>query len=219
MDRGEEYRTALALVNNPRTPRRTALGLIRQLRPRDMAFLTRNKAVPTEIRQACEALLREKMQGMPLGVKITLARMVSEDVVKSMLLNDEPNLIKACFENPALKETTVIWLLNHRGIPARVIAFIAGHPKWSAQYHVRFALVRNSHTPFERASEFVHCLKGNDLRFLYNDPTVAVALKVEIEINLERKGQPLAPPRDEGRVIGMPEDAGDDFSGLYSSTE
>lgn len=199
-----DYNLCAALANNPKTPRRMALSLIRKLRLRDMAFASQNKMLPTELRQMAEGILKDKLPVSPLGVRVQIARMVSEEVLKTLLLDDTPQQIRACFENPRMKEAVVIWAINRTNVPTAVIEFIAAHPKWSAYYSVRFALIRNPHTPIDRAVEMVAGLKALDQRYLYNDPSVRVDMKVRIELELGRKGQPLHPPKDEGRVIGIP---------------
>ncbi|MBI5189117.1 MAG: hypothetical protein HZA22_00385 [Nitrospirae bacterium] len=209
----EGYKVKLALVNNPRTPRRVALGFLREMRLRDMAYVTTNKVLPTELRQAAEGIMKEKLPSIPLGVKIGLARQVSEDVIKTLLLDGNPHLIKACFENPRLKEAVVLWAVNHATVPARVVGFIAASQRWSVNQNIRYALVRNRNTPVESAMEFVRGMNSNDQRSLYNDPSVPVSVKVQLEIELERKGEPLSPPSESGRVIGIPHeiDEGEDF--------
>jgi hypothetical protein len=202
------YKVKLALINNPRTPRTAALGFLRSLELRDVAFTTRNKALPTELRQAAEGMLKEKLPTMPLGIKITLARLVSEEVVKTLLMEEDPQLVKACFENPRMNEAVVLWAVNHRVTPARVLEFISASQKWSASYRVRFALVRNALTPVEKAIDFVQKMKSTDLRYLYNDPAVPASVKVQVEIELEKKGERLTPPSEGGRIIGI---ADEDF--------
>lgn len=197
------YKVKLALVNNPRTPRRVALGFLRSLELRDMAFVTRNNMLPTELRQAAAGMLKEKLPTLPLGIKITLARQVSEEVVKTLLVEEDAQLIKACFENPRMNEAVVLWAVNHRGVPAVVVGFIAHSPKWSANYRVRYALIRNALTPVDRAVEFVQKMKSTDLRYLFNDPAVPVAVKVQVEIELEKKGERLSPPSESGRIVGI----------------
>lgn len=200
----KEYSLAAALANNPRTPRRVALGLLRRLRLQDLAFVTQNKLLPTELRQAAEGIMKDKLPAVPLGVRISLARLVSDEMLKAFLMDDNPQLVKACFENPRMKEAVVLWAVNHARVPAGVIAFISMNPKWSAYYTVRFALLRNGKTPVERSLRFVAGLKSMDQRFLYNDPSVPVVVKVQIEIELEKKGEPLSPPSESGRIVGMP---------------
>jgi hypothetical protein len=201
-----EYEINSALVNNPKTPRRVSLGILRRIRPKDLAFVTQNKMLPTELRQAAEGILKDKLPTMPLGVRITLSRQVSEEVVKFLLLDYNEQLVKACFENPRMKESVVLWAVNHERVPAEVIEFIASHPRWSACYSVKFAMIRNKNTPADRAIEFARGLKSSDLRFLYNDPSVPVYVKVEIEILLEKKEQPLYPPREAGRPVAIPDE-------------
>jgi hypothetical protein len=201
----EGYSARLAQLKDPKTPRRVALGLLRHVRLMDLASLTRNKSLPTELRQAAEGLLKEKLPTLPLGIKVTLARLVSEELIKTLLAGGEPEVVRACFENPRMKEAVALWAVNHAAVPAGVIEYIAGDGKWSVRYPVRFALLRNANTPVARALELVEGMNALDLRFLYNDPSVPVSVKVQIEIELERKGQTLAPPSDAGRVIGIPE--------------
>jgi len=213
----KEYRLANVLVNNPRTPRRMALSLLRKLRIRDMAFVTRNKSLPTELRQAAEGIVKDKLPTIPLGVRVGLARQVSEELIKVMLLDRDQQQMRACFENPRMKEAVVLWAVNHEAVSPEVIAYISGHPKWAACYSVRFAMARNRYAPIERVIGFVAGLKAMDQRFLYNDPSVPVSVKVQIEIELERKGQPLYPPREEGRIIGIPDE--DDADGAPGESE
>ncbi|MHB8174061.1 MAG: hypothetical protein ACYDFU_06330 [Nitrospirota bacterium] len=202
----EDYRVKLALVTNPKTPRRMALGFLKDLRLRDLGFVARNRAIPTELRQAAEGMIREKLPSLPPGIKISLARQVSEEVVKALLVEGNPFVVKACFENPLMNEAVALWAVNHKKTPLATIESISKHPKWSVRKSVRFALARNPHTPIGRAIEFVHGMVVSDQRFLYNDPSVPAAVKVQVEIELERKGQPLFPPNDAGRIISMPEE-------------
>ena len=203
----DAYRSRFAQVSNPKTPRRVALGLLRHIKLMDLASVTRNKALPTELRQAAEGMLKEKLPTLPLGIKVTLARLVSEELLKTLLMGGEPDVVKACFENPRMKEAVALWAANHARVPAGVIEYMAAHARWSVCYPVRFAMIRNPKTPADRAVELVEGMKALDLRFLYNDPSVAAAVKVRIELELGRRGQTLAPPSDAGRVVGIPDKA------------
>jgi hypothetical protein len=204
--RPEGYRVKLALVTNPKTPRRVALSFLRDLRLRDLGFVTRNNAIPTELRQAAEGIIKEKLPMLPVGIKISLARQVSEDVLKCLFAEGTPMVVKACLENTMMNEAVALWAINHKKTPSTTIENISMHQKWSAYKSVRFALSRNPLTPIERAIEFVQGMNSFDQRYLYNDPSVPAAVKVQVEIELERKGQPLSPPNDAGRVTDVPEE-------------
>ena len=188
MEEGE-YRDRLARVHDPKTPRRVALGLLRDMRPAEIARITRNMALPADLRRAAEGVLVTKLPSLPLGVKVTLARLVSEDVLKALLLEGGPTLVKACFDNPCMKEEVALWALNHSGIPAGVVEFIAGSPRWSVRYPVRLAMLRNPNTPVETALGLVGGMKSQDLRYLYGEKSVSMPVKVQIEVELERRDQ------------------------------
>src|SRR5512143_2285731 len=100
----EGYSSRLVQLKDARTPRRVALGLLRYVKLMDLASLTRDKMLPAELRQAAEGMLKEKLPTLPLGIKVTLARLLSEDLLKALLLGGEPEVVKACFENPRMKE-------------------------------------------------------------------------------------------------------------------
>ncbi len=185
----DSYDSRLALVTGPKTPRRVALSLLKDIRPLDLARITRNTALPAEVRRAAEGVLAARLHSLPSGVKLTLARLVSEDVLKALILESDAMLVKACFENPCMKEAVALWALNHAGIPACVVEYIAGSPRWSVLYPVRMAMLRNRHTPVEKALDIVQGMKSQDLRFLYAEDSVSMPVKVQIEVELERRGQ------------------------------
>jgi hypothetical protein len=51
-------------------------------------------------------------------------------------------------------------------VTERVVAAIAQHPRWSVQYNVRVALVRNPHTPIPVVLAFLPNLTLRDLKDL-----------------------------------------------------
>nr|MDA8088361.1 hypothetical protein [Nitrospiraceae bacterium] len=113
----EGYRIKLALVVNPRTPRRMALGFLKDLRLRDLGLVTRNRGIPTELRQAAEGIVKEKLTSLPPGMKISLARQVSEELIKALLAEGNPLVVRACFENPMMNEAVALWAVNHKKTP------------------------------------------------------------------------------------------------------
>jgi hypothetical protein len=71
---------------------------------------------------------------------------------------------KIALNNPFLTESQVLKVLAKTAVPERVVAAIAQHPKWAAQYNVRMALVRNPHTPAPAVLAFLPHLTPNDLK-------------------------------------------------------
>jgi hypothetical protein len=77
----KSYRIMLALCKNPKTPQKITLSLIKSLRIFDLADLTRNQQVPVNVRMKVEDHINEKILTMPLGIKITLAKRASSNIL------------------------------------------------------------------------------------------------------------------------------------------
>ncbi len=178
----DSYRVKLALSKNPRTPHRITLSLLKFLRLFDLADLSRNQNIPVNIRQKVEEILIEKIPSLPLGNRITLGKRSSPSIVMAILsrMGGESkgsqttitNLINTCLENPLLKEGDILKLINNPSTPSSVIQAISVHPRWSARYSIRYALIRNFHTPLRIVVEFLREMKVQDLEELYRDEAV-----------------------------------------------
>ena len=78
-------------------------------------------------------------------------------------------------------------VLAKPGVPERSIAAIAQHPKWSCQYNVRMALVRNAHTPVPSVQAFLPNLTMRDLKEIATLDGLAPHLKRYIQQELTRR--------------------------------
>ncbi len=72
--------------------------------------------------------------------------------------------MKLALANPFLTESQILKVLAKPGVPERVVAAIAQDAKWSRQYNIRAALVRNAHTPAPCVLEFLPDLTLRDLK-------------------------------------------------------
>jgi hypothetical protein len=86
----DSYPIRLALAKNPKTPLFTALSIVRYLRLFDQAEMLRSPALPLIFRQKVEAILIEKVPTMALGVKKTLAKIASGNVLLALLRDGYP---------------------------------------------------------------------------------------------------------------------------------
>src|SRR4029077_13620321 len=102
--------------------------------------------IPAAVGRAAEAIILPRITHMPVGEKLTLARRGPSRVAGAILAEGHPQAVKLALGNTFLTESQVLKVLAKSGVPERVVAAIAQHPKWSCQYKVRMALVRNSHT-------------------------------------------------------------------------
>jgi hypothetical protein len=137
----------LQLAKHPRTPKRTALALVRQLFLFDLVRLSQTASAPADVRRAAEEAILTRIPHLPIGEKLTLARRGPARVAGAILAEGHPQALKLVLGNALVTESQILRVLGKTGVPERVVAAIAQHPKWSCQYNVRVALVRNTSAP------------------------------------------------------------------------
>lgn len=177
----------LRLASHPRTPRRIALGLLRQLFLFDLVRLSLLPFAPAEIRRKAEEIILTRVPHLPVGEKLTLARRGPVRVAGALLAEGHPQAIKLALANAFLTESQVLKVLAKPGVPARVVAAIAQHPKWSCQYNIRLALVRNAHTPVPIVLALLPNLTLRDLKEILAGAILAPHVRKYIQQELERR--------------------------------
>jgi hypothetical protein len=179
---GEAVR--LGLARHPRTPKRIALAVVRQLYLFDLVRLCLLPSAPADIRRIAEEIIVMRVPHLPVGEKLTLARRGPSRVAGALLAEGHPQAIKLALGNAFLTESQVLKVLAKPGVHERVAAAIAQHPKWSCQYNVRAALVRNQHTPVPCVLAFLPNLTLRDLRDISRLEMLAPHLRKYIEREL-----------------------------------
>lgn len=179
----------LRLAWHPRTPKRFALAAVRQLYLFDLVRLSLLPSAPADIRRVAEEVILTRMPHLPVGEKLTLARRGPSRVAGAILAEGHPQAIKLALGNPFLTESQVLKALAKTGVPERVVAAIALHPRWSCQYNVRAALVRNSHTPVACVRAFLPSLTLRDLKDLSRLEGLAPHLKKHLRQELARRSE------------------------------
>ena len=149
----------------------------------------------------------EKLPTMPLGVKKTLAKTASTNVLFRMMKEGNREITQLCLGNPHLTEYPLYKIINSKSTPALTINLMAEHPNWSNRPAIRFALVRNSHLTLARCVEFLQGIRVPDLRELYEDPSVPVTVKPYIHSELMERGEEAVKAEEkEDRVYEIEEE-------------
>ena len=185
----ESYPVRLALAKNPKTPLFTALSIARFLRLFDLAELARNHLLPVVYRKKLEAIVIEKIPTLALGVKKTLAKVAAGEILISLIKDGYPDVIKLCLENPHLVEAHLYKVISHKMTTPGTIRTIAENRNWTFRYHIKFALIRNEHTPLARSALFLTDLKLGDLKELYRDPHLPSGVRPFIHRELLERGE------------------------------
>jgi len=177
----------LRLARHPHTPRRVALAVARQLFLFDLVRLSLLPSAPTDIRRVAEEIILKRVPHLPVGEKLTLARRGPARVAGALLAEGHPQAMKLALASAFLTESQVLKVIAKSEVPARTIAAIAHHPKWSFQYNVRLALARNAHTPVAAVQAFLCNFTQRDLREIAKLDDLAPHLKRCIQQELNRR--------------------------------
>ncbi len=177
----------LRLARHPRTPKRIALAMVRQLYLLDLVRLSLLPSAPPDIRRVAEEIILTRIPHIPVGEKLTLARRGPSRVAGALLAEGHPQALKLALGNAFLKESQVLKVLSKPGITERVVKAIAQHAKWSCQYNVRMALVRNPHTPVPCVLVFLPNLTLRDLKEIAGMDGLASHIKKIIQQDLARR--------------------------------
>lgn len=185
----ESHPVRLAVAKNPKTPLFTALSIARFLRLFDLADLARNHLLPVIFRKKLEAMVIEKIPTLALGMKKTLAKVAAGEILISLIRDGYPDVIKLCLENPHLVEAHLYKVISHKITTPGTIRTIAENRNWTFRYHIKFALIRNEHTPLARSAQFLTDLKLGDLKELYRDPHLPSGVRPFIHRELLERGE------------------------------
>lgn len=190
----------LRLARHPRTPKRFALAAVRQLFLFDLVRLSLLPSAPADIRRVAEEVILTRVPHLAIGEKLTLARRGPSRVAGAILAEGHPQALKLALANAFLTESQVLKVLAKPGVPERVVASIAHHPKWSCQYNVRIALVRNPHTPAASVMAFLPQLTLRDLKDIAKLDGLAPHLKRCMVQELSRRAEAAETPARRPRV-------------------
>jgi len=154
----------LALSSHPRTPRRIALRVIRELYTFELMRFALMPAAAADLRRVADELLLSRLTSITLGERISLARRSSELVAGALLLDKETPVWQAALDNARLTESAVVKALQRSSATAALVGAVCHHAKWSVRPEIRLALLRNQHTPLAKALEFARRLPPAQLR-------------------------------------------------------
>jgi hypothetical protein len=185
----ESLKLKLAICRNPKTPQRVTFSLLKFLRIFDLADLTRDQTVPVTVRQKIELIIAEKIPSLPSGVKIALSKRSNTNIVLSLMERGDKRVIGACLDSPVITEAHLCAVLSKPTVGSAIVHAIGEHPKWSLRYSIKYALIRNYHTPMARVTRFIPDMKANDLRELYSYVSLSSSTRPYIFSELTSRGE------------------------------
>lgn len=167
----------LALASHPRTPRRIALRLIRELYSFELMRFALMPTVAPDLRGVADELLLSRLASITLGERISLARRSSKLIAGALLLDKETPVWQTALDNGHLTESSVVKALQRSNATAALVGAVCHHAKWSVRPEVRIALLGNQHTPLSKALEFARHLPPAQLRDILHASRLPEAIK------------------------------------------
>jgi hypothetical protein len=163
------YHVKLALVRHPKTPRLVSLPLMKFLHLFDLVRVSQTPGAHPQVKKVAEETILKKLEALPRGQRITLARRGSGRVAAALLVTRDAELVRAALSNPYLSEGRLLEVLALNELPAVLVELLSYHERWSRPYQLRLALIRNPLTPFARVLTFLPDITVNDLRDICRD--------------------------------------------------
>ena len=198
----KSYSVKLAVVKHPRTPRYLALPLMNFLYLFDLLAVATAPGVPADLKRVVEDAILSQLEGIALGQRLSLARRGSHRGAAGLLADGDPQVIAAALSNPSLTEPAVAAALLLEKSTRHLTESVLGHPRWSAQYNVKLALLRNKHLSLARCMRLLPDLARTDLVDLVSDPRVAGNVRIYVSHLMKTKG---ARQKSKQAIIGAPE--------------
>lgn len=154
----------LALVQHRRTPRHVSIPLLRRLFTFDLMQVSLTPAVPADLKRAAEEQMLMRLESLPMGQKISLARRASGRIAAELLRDKDKRVASVALENARLVEHSVVAALMRTGTQKPVFEMVSEHAKWSQRREIQIALLRSDKTPLERARQFAMHFSEDFLR-------------------------------------------------------
>lgn len=114
---------------------------------------------------------------LTLGERKALARSPRRDFLAPLLRDPHPDVVAILLDNPHLTERDVVTVAALRPAVPRSLALVADHPRWSARYAVKRAIVLNPYTPGHVAVRLATTLRRADLVEIARDINLSPALR------------------------------------------
>ena len=185
----DSQRVKLMLVLNPKTPRMVSLKLMKFLYLFDLVKVTLRPAVPAEIKRLAEDQIVHRLDQLPVGQRVSLARRGSGRVAAALLKVGNPQVLEPALDNARLTEADLYKLLQVDELRQHVVQGIAEHPKWSLRYDVRLQLVRHPVSPLGVVLGLLPKVKPQDLKLLLSDKRMRPELREYLQAEVNKRAR------------------------------
>lgn len=118
---------------------------------------------------------------LPLGVKRSFAKKIDKNLLKRMLLDKDPLVVKYLLNNPLITEKDVLKIVSSRPNTASVIKVVFASDRWVKSYHIKEAIIKNPYSPFRIALTLLFSMNKKELKQIETDATLHPEIRIEAE--------------------------------------
>jgi hypothetical protein len=181
------YRVRRALAGHPHTPRLLAMRLLRDLHLMDVVRISLLPTSPVELRRLAEERVLAQLPQLPLGQRIMLARRGSARMANGLIASGPDQVARIALDNSFLTESQLLKTLSKENLPAKIVAAIAKHGKWSKFMNVRVALLRHPRSSVEQVLSFLPDLLRRDLEDILKLSRLSASMRAQLRQELARR--------------------------------
>jgi len=163
----EISKKVIAKLNSVKTSNVTLKHLI--IPPPAHRFLKKGEVEITDV----------KMDYIPLGVKRSLAKKMDIMLLRRMVFERDPLVIKHLLSNPLITEKDVLKISSLRPTTSSVIKTIFSSDKWINYYAVKEAIIKNPYTPFRIALVLLFYMQKQELESIKKNATLHPEIRYE----------------------------------------
>jgi hypothetical protein len=128
------------------------------------------------------------LKDLTLGHRKSLAKSPKMNVIRKLLKDQEPTVIRDLLLNARLTEAEILKIASLKPTSPRVLEEIFRSPKWVARYRVKKALVCNPYSPPSIAVHLLKFLLVSDLREVVGFENLHLAVKEAAHQLLAERG-------------------------------
>ncbi len=181
------YRVRLGLAAHPHTPRLIAMRLLRELHLMDLVRISLLTTSSMELRRLADERILAQLAQLPLGQKIMLARRGSTRIAAGLVQHGPEQVARVALNNSFLTEAQLLKTLAKESLPARVVAAVASHDKWSRLVHVRVALLRHPQISLAQVPALLPGLPRRDMEDLLESSRLQENVRSQLQEELTRR--------------------------------
>ncbi len=118
-----------------------------------------------------------RIREMNVSEKMRLAARATRGERQILLRDGSPQVLMGLLANPRVEDKEVLVLAKSPSASSGVLQRIAKDRRWSTNYEIRLALVKNPQTPTPLAQRMLETLRERDLRVLAKGSNVREAIR------------------------------------------